>query len=373
MTAPLRPANSPDPDEPRVYVQPVDDTGMPLADPRPADYSFDHLTFRERLASLAATELAHRHTAEPIPWEGATLASCAPCARSGLTVVVRFRSLWEAASPAGLRDSPDHRLLPSTGGARETSALALWAYASPPVTDGRAPGMQLPLTAADLWDPDQWAGLHRARRAVTLLGARGADAWLQALGRDPQVWREAAASVLLADDWDVTAADPARGGVRGYFFRRLTREIKSWRDCWQRRLNHRRVALLSETLPDGRTVASIADEASQCPSAEHTALERLEITGDPCVLKIMATLTDRETRIADIYARTSLSWARAAELAGHSAQAGDTVYRKLRRLGAEHARRARAGSRHPSGPSGCPHSRVHPAGGPQPPAHTPVP
>ncbi|MEU9630686.1 hypothetical protein AB0D89_28300 [Streptomyces luteogriseus] len=179
--------------------------------------------------------------------------------------------------------------------------------------------------------------------------------------------------MLLADDWDVAAADPARGGVRKYFFRRLEREITRWRGSWQRQLNYRRVALLSETLPGGRTVESIADEASKCRSAEHALLDQLEITGDPCVLKIMARLTDRETRIADIYARTNLSWAKAAELAGQGAQAGDTVYRKLRRLGEEHVRRARAGSRSRSGHDECPHGRPRPMGSPQPAVHTPVP
>ncbi|WP_369220585.1 hypothetical protein AB5J52_00130 [Streptomyces sp. R39] len=180
MTAPLRPGSPTDPDELPVYVQPVDDTGMPLARPRPADYSFDHLLLRERFALLAAGELAHRHVAEPIAWNGPDLTAWD---LSGLTVVVQFKSGWGSTSPTG---SPDHRLLPSAGAMRDTSALALWTYVSPLAADRSGRELQLPLTAADLWDPDQWAGLHRARRAVTLLGARGADAWLGALGRNPE-------------------------------------------------------------------------------------------------------------------------------------------------------------------------------------------
>src|SRR4051812_43108699 len=128
MTAPLRPANAPDPDEPPVYVQPVDDTGTPLVrQPRLADPGLTRLELRKRLREAReAAGLTRRDVAVPLPWSGAALDVCAFCARSGLAVVVQFKSLWEAASPAGLRDSPDHRLLPSTGAARDTSALALW-------------------------------------------------------------------------------------------------------------------------------------------------------------------------------------------------------------------------------------------------------
>ncbi|TCR15921.1 hypothetical protein [Streptomyces sp. BK205] len=371
MTAPLRPGSPTDPDELPVYVQPVDDTGMPLARPRPADYSFDdrllHEALHEHFALLAAGELAHRHVAGPTAWNGPDLTAWV---LPRLTVVVQFKSGWGSTSPTA---SPDHRLLPSAGAVRDTSALALWTYVSPLAANRSARELDLPLTAADLRDPDQWAGLHRARRAVTLVGDRGADAWLKALGRNPEVWREAAAAVLLADDWDVAVADPDRGGVGKYFLRRLDREMTRWRGSWERQLNGRRVALLSETLPGGRTVESAADETSECHAVERAVLDRLEITGDPCVLKIMARLTERETRIADIYARTDLSWAKAAELAGQRAQAGDTVYKKLRRFGKEHVDRARAAARGRSGHGGCPHSRLHPAGGPQPAAHTPEP
>lgn len=214
--------------------------------------------------------------------------------------------------------------------------------------------------------------MQRARRAVTFLGARGADAWLEALGRDPEVWREAAAAVLLADDWDVAAADPARDGVRGYFIRRLNREIRNWRGSWERQLNHRRVALMSEALPDGRIIESIADETAERHAVEDAALDRLEITGDPCVLTIMARLSERETRIADIYARSGLSWAKAAELAGQSAQAGDTVSKKLLRLGREHVKRARAALHCRAGSDGCPHSRPRPDGEAEPAALAPL-
>ncbi|MFJ5157060.1 hypothetical protein ACIQCF_37115 [Streptomyces sp. NPDC088353] len=125
-------------------------------------------------------------------------------------MVVQFTSAWGSPRAVSGRRT-DYRLLPATGTARDTSALALWTYTSPLVTGPGAQQPQVPPTAADVWDLEQWAGLQRARRAVAFLGARGADAWLEALGRDPEVWREAAAAVLLAEDWDVAAADPARG------------------------------------------------------------------------------------------------------------------------------------------------------------------
>lgn len=356
MTTPLRPADAsePDPDVPHIYVQPVDSAGQPLASPRLADPLFARQRLRTPLRKARQNAaLAQLDTAEPLnwghkPWDVVF--------GPGLCVVVQFASAWQDTGRTTVGHAA-HEILPSGGRARDMSALALWT-GSPVPDPGPAAGLRrdltLPAVDPQQWDDRQRVSLDRARHAVLISGACGADPWLTALERDPEVWREAAATVLLEDDWEATDTAPARGSVAERFLRCLNREIKNWRDTWERQLNHRRVALMSEPLSGDRTVESLADETTDRHCTERAALDRLQVTDNPCVLKIMAKLTRHETRIADIYARSDLSWAKAAKLAEQEPQAGNTVAKKLRRLGKEHVSRTRSMRGAPPGP-GCRH------------------
>ncbi|MDX2557251.1 hypothetical protein [Streptomyces stelliscabiei] len=366
MTAPLRPETAPDPDElPHVYVQPVDDAGRPLAQPRHIDPTLDRRGLAQRLrkarqdAGLAqlAPEVWHLSDRN-VPFTALEDTELP-------YVVVQFASDWQGPRhTASARTCQE--LLPAGGTAHRTSALALWKTLQAPANTP-SPGPRgisyyasphepvQPVMDPQQWDDRQRASLDHARHTVLLAGARGADPWLVALERDPEVWREAAAAVLLEDDWEGGDPAPGRGSVSERFIRRLNREIRNWRGTWEHRLNRRRVALMSEPLSGDRTVESLADLAADRSCTERTALDRLEATDNPCILKIMAKLTRHEAQIADIYARTNLSWAKAAELAGHKPQAGNTVSKKLRRLGKEHVERARNTRGAPPGPA-CPHS-----------------
>jgi hypothetical protein len=75
-------------------------------------------------------------------------------------------------------------------------------------------------------------------------GRRGADEWLEMI-RTPrsELWREAAAAVLLDEQW--TRPGPDDDPV-AYFKKRLRRAVGQWRWSRERRLNRRFVGLLSE-------------------------------------------------------------------------------------------------------------------------------
>ncbi|MFB6643767.1 hypothetical protein ACFCYF_41795 [Streptomyces chartreusis] len=364
MTAPLRPEGTPDPDGLPVYVQPVDDAGQPLAQPRRLDPAFSrrklHAELRKARQDSALAQLAEPIEAEPI-WLNTPPAW--NVRYNHLSVVVQFKSEWADSSRTASNHSW-HQLQPVGGLAQRMNVLCLWqppqpSYGAPahiprmvPYSDWVLKGEQ-PVMDAQHFDVRQRASLDRARSTVLLAGPRGADPWLAALERDPDMWREAAASVLLEDDWEANETTPDRGSVSERFIHRLNHEVRNWRGTWEHQLNRRRVALLSEPLCDDHNVESFVPADRHC--TERTALDRLEVTGNPCVLKIMAKLTTRETQIADIYARTDLSWEQAAELAGQEPQAGNTVSKKLRRLGRDHVRRAQNARGAPSGPR-CPHS-----------------
>jgi hypothetical protein len=365
MTAPVRPEGTPDSDGLPVYVQPVDDAGLPLARPRLLDPGFSQRKLRDELRKArrdcALAQLAEPTVAEPIPWPNLPYGWDVRIDR--LHVLVQFKSGWGDTSRAA-SDRICHQLQPAGGPAQRMNILCLWQV---PLSSsgGAAYGPRMvsysdwvlegerPVIDPEQFDGRQRASLDRARREVLLAGARGADRWLAALERDPDAWRDAAAAVLLEDDWEANEITPDQGSVSERFVHRLDREIRTWRGTWEHQLNRRRVALLSEPLPGDRTVEDLVPVDRHC--TERTALDHLEVTGNPCVLKIMAKLTPRETQIADIYARTGLSWAKAAELAGQTPQAGNTVSKKLRRLGQDHVRRAQNAQDVPSGPS-CPHS-----------------
>jgi hypothetical protein len=90
---------------------------------------------------------------------------------------------------------------------------------------------------------------------------------------------------------------------------------------------------------------------------EAGALDAVALTGAPCMLRVMAKLSPRETRIADLDARNpGLSWEETAALAGEREprRAGDSLSHRLLELGRQHVERARA-ARQTAGRPLCPH------------------
>lgn len=79
--------------------------------------------------------------------------------------------------------------------------------------------------------------LERARERVVVAGPAGADEWLEMI-RTPrsELWLEAAAAVLLDEQW--TRPGPDDDPV-AYFKKRLRRAVGQWRWSWERRLNRR--------------------------------------------------------------------------------------------------------------------------------------
>lgn len=200
--------------------------------------------------------------------------------------------------------------------------------------------------------------LERARARVVLAGPTGADEWLKTIGTPrSELWRQAAATVLLDEQW--TQPGPGEDPV-AYFRKRLGRAVGQRRWSWERQLNHRPVGLLSEPrYLDGQFAGTVADTLVSGVDVEARALDAVALTGNPCMLRVMAKLSPRETSIAELYARNPhLSWKEAAALAGEREprRAGDSLSHRLLDLGRQHVERARAAGR-TAGRLLCPHGR----------------
>ncbi|MGW1364999.1 hypothetical protein ACWCQP_47365 [Streptomyces chartreusis] len=309
---------------PVVYVQPVDDQGTPLAPPRaltegrvavwgsvpPRNVNF---MGREDLLRVIEKQLAGR--------DG---------------VVLQFLGHGVEDTPLAVEQAPPWRA-PGVGAAWEDLAL---------------------LDACGRSTDFLRVQLERARARVVLAGSAGADEWLDTIGTPrSELWREAAATVLLDEQW--TQPGPGDDPV-AYFKKRLHRAVGQWRWSWERQLNHRPVGLLSEPrCIDGQFAGTVADTLASGADVEASALDAVALTGDPCMLRVMAKLSPRETRIADLYARNpGLSWEEAAALAGEREprRAGDSLSHRLLELGRQHVERARA-ARQTAGRLLCPHGR----------------
>ncbi|MEU6846301.1 hypothetical protein ABZ930_30945 [Streptomyces sp. NPDC046716] len=337
--------NIPDPPEasadgstgaPVVYVQPVDDQGTPLAAARAL---FTTVPVVPEPLYMGGVSLDRRDLMRRVSEQLST----------GPVVVVQF--LGHGVVPPSFPVGPAASWLASV-----TSGLDP-AWESLALLDscrGGAERADAPRAHADVLR----AQLESARSRVILSGPTGADEWLETI-RTPRtdVWREAAATVLLDEGW--TPPGPDDEPVT-YFKKRLRSAVRQWRGTWERQLNHRLVGLLSEPrFHGGEFVGTLADTLVSGADVEARALDALEVSGDPCVLQVMAGLSPRESRIAEAYARNpALSWQEAAALAGEPDphRAGDSLSHRLLRLGRQHVERARAAGRTAGGLfEGCPH------------------
>jgi hypothetical protein len=335
MNTPLPQPETPvgsDSGAPVVYVQPVDDRGTPLAPPRalaerrprvwgnlpPRNVNF---TRRDKLLRAIEEQLAG-------PGD----------------VVLQFLGHGVENTPLAVEQAPPWRA-PGVGAACEGLAL---------------------LDVCGLSADFLRVQLERARARVVLAGPAGAYEWLETIGTPrSELWRDAAATVLLDEQW--TQPGPGDDPV-AYFKKRLHRAVGQWRGSWERQLNHRPVGLLSEPrYRDGQFAGTVADTLVSGGDVEASALDAVALTGDPCMLRVMAKLSPRETRIADLYARNPhLSWKEAAALAGERdpRQAGDTLSHRLLELGRQHVERAQEARRATGRPlSGCPHGLAEPVTG----------
>ncbi|MEV0936377.1 hypothetical protein ACIBMX_47055 [Streptomyces phaeochromogenes] len=315
---------------PVVYVQPVDDRGTPLAPPR---------------------ELADIPVAV---WDNVPVRN--PKFTGREDVLRQFDELLSAGPQVVLLQFLGHRVerspLPEAVPPWPVpGALSAWEGLFLPDVCGRGTDFLR-------------VQLERARARVVLAGPAGADEWLQTIGTPrSELWREAAATVLLDAQW--TQPGPDEDPV-AYFKKRLRRAVRQWRWSWERQLNHRSVGLLSEPrYLDGQFAGTVADTLASGADVEASALDAVALTGDPCMLRVMAKLSPRETRIADLYARDpGLSWEEAAALAGEREprRAGDSLSHRLLELGRQHMERARA-ARHTAGRLLCHHGRLETATG----------
>ncbi|MFB6643766.1 hypothetical protein ACFCYF_41790 [Streptomyces chartreusis] len=309
-----------------VYVQPVDDRGTPLAPPR---------------------ELAER----PVPavWPNVPPRNPNFTGREDL-----LRPLREQLAGSNVV------VLQFLGHGVQNTSLAV--EQAPP---WRAPGPDPAWESLALLDACGRGTdflrvqLECARARVVVAGPAGADEWLKTIGTPrSELWREAAATVLLDEQW--TQPGPGEDPV-AYFKKRLRRAVGQWRWSWERQLNRRPVGLLSEPrYLDGQFAGTVADTLVSGADVEASALDAVALTGDPCMLKVMARLSPRETRIAELYARNpGLSWEEAAALAGEREprRASDSLSHRLLELGRQHVERARA-ARQTVGRALCPHGRL---------------
>jgi hypothetical protein len=148
---------------------------------------------------------------------------------------------------------------------------------------------------------------------------------------------EAVAAALLEAGWDAQPDDVLQViGTRAFYHRRAQRPV------FETQLNGRRLALLSEPVAgfDGGSELTVADVIT-----DHSTPEQLYLHGEFCwpVEAVLNGLKDPERAVALAYAYggKQVSWTEAAAQTGAEdpEKTGDSVRRKLKRLGNERKRR----------------------------------
>ncbi|WP_206301222.1 hypothetical protein, partial [Streptomyces populi] len=161
-----------------------------------------------------------------------------------------------------------------------------------------------------------------------------------ALPRGPQ-WDQALRTALIGD-W--TAPLEQGGRIGPEVLGRIRSETKAIHQqlvpVWRRRVRGSRVMLLETPLGDNLTLLDlVAGELRMADLVFEAAFE------DERVNAVLAGLNNAERRVAMAWAHPSIAdWTEAARFAGvpHPEAYGERVRRKLKRLGARHATRARA-------------------------------
>lgn len=171
------------------------------------------------------------------------------------------------------------------------------------------------------------------------------------LGLDhPERWRPAVEMALLGHWVDAlgggTADDPAVVALlRGH----TDVEHRQLQPLWERRTRGKRVTLLSCPVGDGLTLADVV--------ADRRSPEALVVDGefrDGRVATVLGQLAAPAREVACAWAHGKESWEKAAIRADQPADYGETVRRRLKRLGKRHVARAAAAAAAKKADPACP-------------------
>ncbi|MDG4865235.1 hypothetical protein P8605_44525, partial [Streptomyces sp. T-3] len=156
-------------------------------------------------------------------------------------------------------------------------------------------------------------------------------------------WREAVSTALLGDWMDTDAGCLCTAADEAVVDRLKTHTAvvhRQLQPLWERKVNGRRLCLLDEPWPHGRT----RYDGLAAPGDPFEA-GLPWVPGDPRIAAVLAQLTPQEREIAQEWAhRHGCSWAQAAEQVGVTGpqEQADSVRRKLKRLGTRHTQRQAA-------------------------------
>lgn len=173
--------------------------------------------------------------------------------------------------------------------------------------------------------------------------ARFAQEWLGMSLRNADFSAEAVATALM-DDWWTTAKTWSGDAVIKEIKQRIQAARLALSPLWKHQANGGKVMLLGHRIGSDDGPLSMADVVpDQAGSAEKQALTGLPGLDDPCISVVLASLTEREARVATEFAMNAdIDWAQAALRAQVPEHFGKRVRRKLARLGKRHEERARS-------------------------------
>ncbi|MER6781176.1 MULTISPECIES: hypothetical protein [unclassified Streptomyces] len=162
-------------------------------------------------------------------------------------------------------------------------------------------------------------------------------AWL-GLGQ-PQVWREAVEAALLSDWVDRLGYRLSQDAeVAELLKRHAHAEHRYLQPLWERKVRGLRLRMLDEPVSENLT---LRDTITDRRRPEDTVLGHVE---DDRVREVLRSLTQAEKAVAAVYGSSRTTWTQAAQAAGahDPAALGERVRRKLKRLGAQQARKTAA-------------------------------
>ncbi|WP_150472002.1 hypothetical protein [Streptomyces galilaeus] len=194
--------------------------------------------------------------------------------------------------------------------------------------------------------PDFRLAMVSARKAAVMGDTKAVEQfvseWVTSLATP--TWHEAVTSALMRDDVD-DLSQPDQ-------FRRLVRvERRQWTPEWRKQTRHGRVLALDAMVGDGLSLRDLAVVAADVDVPELATGSEFE---DERLATIMGSLNPVERQVVVAYAVAGGgTWTEAAEASGalEPEVLGERVRRKVKRLAAEHQRRAALATR-PVSPEG---------------------
>lgn len=154
----------------------------------------------------------------------------------------------------------------------------------------------------------------------------------------PERWRSAVEMALLGDWVERLGVGWINDSVLADLIRQHAySEHRQLQPLWERRVRGKRVAILSQPVGDNLALADVI--------ADWRSPEALVVDGefrDARVAAVLRQLATSEDEVAWDWATTGDTWAAAAAGAGRPTAYGETVRRKLKRLGKLHTARAAA-------------------------------